>query len=856
MEKSMNVVVLDGNSILNRAFYGVRTLTTKSGQPTNAIFGFLNILDKILGEEAPDGICVAFDMKGPTFRHTQYEGYKAQRKGMPEELASQLPILKEILDAMGVARYELAGFEADDLIGTIAKRSESDGFSVTIVTGDRDDLQLVTEQVRVKFVVTRGGKTESHDYTPARFRAEYGFPPEQLVDLKALMGDSSDNIPGVPGIGEKTGGDLIRRFGTLTSIYENLAELDIKEPVRKKLEAGKDSAFLSHDLATIRCDAPFAFQPADTLRRPMDRERLYRLFLQLEFIRLIEKFGLSPSAAPTPETAPRQSPASVTLEAGADLDALLARFQEADYVSVFFPEGSGVEIGEADRVTLITPMALGDAYDAFIRRLFGGQISKIGHHVKEMLSALLSEGVPGAGFVFDTALAAYLLSPTDNAYGLGKLSVQYLGYQETGAAAVYALYAPLKSALSGNNLETLHDAMELPLCRVLARMEHAGILVDRAALQAFGKTLGSEIQRVEADIYALAGEDFNPASPKQLGEILFDKLMLPAPKKTKTGYSTNIDVLERLRDKHPIIPKIMEYRQYAKLKSTYTDGLAKWIGPDGRIHTRFQMTVTATGRLSSMDPNLQNIPIRTALGGELRKMFVAPAGYVLVDADYSQIELRLLAHISGDETMREAFQNAADIHTVTASQVFGVSTEDVTPLMRSRAKAVNFGIVYGISDFSLAQDIGVSRADARAYMDSYFAKYHGVRDYMARIKNQARADGFVSTLFGRRRALPELASKNHNTRAFGERVALNMPIQGTAADIIKLAMLRVSSRLEREGYEARLVLQVHDELIVEAPLSEAEPVRQLLIQEMAQAASLTVPLTADAKWGETWYAAH
>lgn len=879
------LMVLDGNSIVNRAFFGVRTLTTRDGQPTNAIYGFLTILQKLIDEERPDALCCTFDRKAPTFRHLQYEGYKAQRKGMPDELASQMPLLKEVLDAMNIPRYELDGWEADDLIGTIAAQDTAAGWETVVVTGDKDSLQLVSDQTRVKLVSTRMGQTTTKEMTPESFTAEYGFAPIHMIDLKALMGDASDNIPGVRGVGEKTAMDLIGRYQSIERIYAQLESLEAKPAVLKKLEEGKDMAELSYDLATIRCDAPLDFRPEDTLRREVDGPALYALFLKLEFSKFIEKYGVSPNASGSGGDRPAvtSSCASETVADSARAEALLALWRDCEYVNVLtLPDLSTVAVewheGEGSACAALFHADRMEDYTAFLNGLFSGDIRKNVHDSKTLLFRLLEEGVEGAGIVFDTALAAYLLAPTDGSYDLEKLGLSYFN-QEFARAKDYliegafsplgdpvapvaamlshcsligALREVLAPKLSELEMEELYYGIELPLCPVLARMEHTGFLVDRGALAVFGEMLDERIAADQGRIYELAGEEFNINSTQQLGIILFDRLGLPPVKKTKTGYSTNVEVLEKLQGQHPIIDVIMDYRQLTKLKSTYVDGLGKVIAPDGRIHTNFQNTVTATGRLSSTEPNLQNIPVRTELGGELRKMFVPAPGCLLVDADYSQIELRILAHIADDKVMQEAFRSGTDIHTVTASQVFGVQPQDITHEMRRRAKAVNFGIVYGISDFSLSQDIGVARWEAKEYMERYFEKYAGVRSYMTDIVRKAKADGYVSTLFGRRRWLPELGSSNFNLRSFGERVALNMPIQGTAADVMKKAMLHVDDRLRREGLGARLVLQVHDELIVECPEEEVETVKLLLTEEMERVAQLSVPLIAEAHAGKSW----
>ena len=851
----MNLMILDGNSIVNRAFYGVRPLNAPDGTPTNAVYGFLAILQRLLDEQKPDALCVSFDLKAPTFRHKAYEGYKAQRKGMPEELALQMPILKEVLDAMGIRRYELEGYEADDILGTASRICEERGWCCTVVTGDKDSLQLVSEKTTVCNVKTRMGQTEVILYTPERFFEEYGFEPKQMVDLKALMGDSSDNIPGVPGVGEKTAMDLVQRYGTIEEIYKDISALDIKEGVRKKLAAGEESARKSFWLATILRDVPLDFKPEENLWDHNYQPGLYELFKRLGFHKFIEKWGLQPAeGGESREQSAAMSKIDVD-ESG--MEELLATVRGAELVSVIAADGLDcLEICDGKRVYTAAWNRCGDPFNQLLKLLFSPETKKVSHNVKNLMGLLLKEGLGTEGFVFDTALAAYLLEATENDYSLDRISVRYAGAELEGAEAAFQLYGPLDQKLRELHMDKLYYTVELPLCRVLADMEQAGFYVDRKALYEFGESLNSGIAALQESIWGEAGHAFNINSPRQLGEVLFDELMLPSGKKTKTGWSTNADVLEKLRGKHPIVDQVLEYRMLTKLKSTYADGLLKVISDDGRIHTNFQMTVTATGRLSSTEPNLQNIPVRKRLGAQIRKMFVASPGMTLVDADYSQIELRLLAHISGDEAMRDAFLSGEDFHAVTAAKVFNVPLEEVTPTLRSRAKAVNFGIVYGISAFSLAQDIGVWPSEAKAYMDAYLEKYHGVRDYMKAIVEQARAEGYVSTLYGRRRSLPELKSSNFNTRSFGERVALNMPIQGTAADIIKLAMVNVYRRLQSEGLRARLILQVHDELIVECPEDEAERVKEILKSEMENTAQLSVPLIVDAHIGHSWAEAH
>ena len=849
----MKLVILDGNSIVNRAFYGIRQLSAPDGTPTNGVYGFLAILRKLIDAEKPDSLCVAFDLKAPTFRHKRYDGYKAQRKGMPEELAVQIPILKEVLDEMGILRLELEGYEADDLLGTVGKRCEASGWDCRIVTGDKDSFQLISDTTHVCHVKSRMGQTETKEYTPELFREEYGFEPVRIIDLKALMGDSSDNIPGVPGVGEKTAMDLVQRYGTLQHIYDKLDELDIKEGVRKKLREGRESAELSYELATICTAVPIEFEPADALWHDNYKRGLYGLFKKLGFNKFIEKWGIEASK----EADVSAETSHMNISGAPTYDELCKAVKTAELIAVTAGENlDSLEICDGKTVYTAHWSALGDDYDKLLRLVFSDEVKKVSHNVKELMSRLLAEGLPLDGFVYDTALAAYLLDATESDYDLHRVSMRYCGAELSGAEAIYRLKPVTEEKLKELQMDKLYYEIELPLCRVLAEMQDTGFMVDRMALSAFGDSLTGSIDALRNEIYKQAGGEFNINSPKQLGEVLFERLVLPAGKKTKTGWSTNADVLEKLRGKHPIIDMILDYRMLTKLKSTYADGLLKLIDPDGRIRTNFQMTVTATGRLSSTEPNLQNIPVRKELGAQIRKMFIASEGKVLVDADYSQIELRLLAHISGDEHMQAAFMSGEDIHRVTASQVFNTPLSEVTSLQRSRAKAVNFGIVYGISSWSLAQDIGVFPNEAKAYMDAYLEKYSGVREYMKNIVEKAKAEGYVKTLYNRRRALPELKSSNFNTRSFGERVALNMPIQGTAADIIKLAMVNVYNRLKAEGLESKLILQVHDELICECPEHEAQRVAELLSEEMSGAAKLSVPLTVDAKIGHSWAEAH
>ena len=880
----MKLMAIDGNSIINRAYYGIRPLTTRDGLYTHAVFGFLTTLLRLREEEKPDAVCVTFDVHAPTFRHTADEAYKATRKPMPEELRMQMPVLKEVLDALNIPRYELEGWEADDLLGTISRKCEASDWECVVVTGDKDSLQLITDKTKVKLVSTRMGQTTTKDMTPAAFREQYGFDPIHMIDLKALMGDASDNIPGVPGVGEKTAMDLIQKYGSIETLYEKMPDIEAKPAAIRNLAAGEESARHSYWLATIATDAPLEFRPEDNLVRDPG-PAAYPLFLRLEFTKLIERFGLTAETA-AQAAEKKAADFTVTVEQVTEpqqAEQLLSLWRKADHVALLaLPDLTGVSVvcgtGETTALTaeLFFDQYQGD-WNGLLRALFSADIKKVSHNVKDLMRTLLENGLPAEGFIFDTALAAYLLDATAGSYDLARLFVTYYNEElpkplhlekdafsllgdpaaaqasfDRYAAAVDALYETLVPKLREKDLWDLLQTVEMPLCRVLAEMELAGCRVDARALAAFGELLSARAGEIQQRIYDMAGEEFNINSPKQLGGILFDKLGLPHGKKTKTGWSTNADVLEKLRYEAPIVGAVLEYRQLTKLKSTYADGLLKAMDSDGRVRTSFQMTVTATGRLSSTEPNLQNIPTRTDLGSEIRKMFIPADGCVLVDADYSQIELRLLAHISGDEGMREAFLSGGDFHAETAAKVFHVAPQDVTHEMRRRAKAVNFGIVYGISAFSLSQDIGSTVAEAKAYMEAYFATFPGVRKYMDAVVEKARETGFVETLFHRRRDLPELTSSNRNLRAFGERVALNMPIQGTAADIMKLAMIAVWRRLKDDLPQARLVLQVHDELIVECPEADAPEVARILAEEMERVVTLSVPLTAEAHWGKNW----
>ena len=821
----MKLLIFDGNSILNRAYYAIHALSTKDDRPTNGIFGFLKLYHKYLTLSEPDMVAVAFDLRAPTFRHRLYADYKAQRKGMPDELAMQLDPLKEILRAMNISILELEGYEADDVIGTASRFCLEQGFECDIVSGDRDDFQLLGKGIRLMMPVTRGGMSEMELYDEAALREKYGLVPEQMIDLKAIMGDSSDNIKGVPGIGEKGALTLIQEYETLDGVYHNLDQ--IRPALRTKLEAGRESAYLSYDLAKICREVPISLQAEALMIQPFDEAKLKALLEELELSSIVSLFALKDREEyARPER----------IEGKAE-----------DYCSYFQEEG----------LYFIKTDAFYARYHNQVVRLEGGeallqQVQKIYTYDAKPFYGLDFDGEP----YFDCMVAAYVADPGDH-YALPALLEEYTGLKaacpEDCVAALPALCAAILEKIRAHGQEKLLYEVEFPLTVVLADMEQRGFTVDQARLTAYTEQLGAHIVGLEQEIYTLAGEEFNLNSPKQLGVILFEKLGLKGAKKTKTGYSTNADVLEKLRGT-PIVDKILEYRKYAKLKSTYGEGLLKLIGPDGRIHSTYNQTVTLTGRISSSEPNLQNIPVRDALGREMRKMFVAKdADHLLLDADYSQIELRVLAHIAGDEAMIRAFRENEDIHTVTAATVFGVPALLVTPEMRRAAKAVNFGIVYGISDFSLAGDIGVTKKEAKAYIDQYLAKYSGVRDYMCGIIERAKKEGYVTTLFGRRRYLPELKSANYVQRSFGERVALNTPIQGTAADIIKIAMVRVWKRLRGEKLHAHLILQVHDELILESDRADAERAAVLLRQEMEGAAQLNVALRAEVDMGESWY---
>ena len=860
------LLILDSNSILNRAFYGVRYLSAKDGTPTNAIYGFLNILLKLIKEQEPDYICAAFDVKAPTFRHKQYEGYKAQRKPMPEGLAAQMPLAKDVLRAMGVTILEKEGYEADDIIGTVARLCEESEISCFIATGDKDDLQLASDKTKVILTVTKSGYNETIIYDDKAVKEKYNVTPTEFIDVKALMGDPSDNIPGVKGVGEKTAMSLIEKHHSIEYIYENIDGIGLKGAMLQKMKDGREMAFMSKELATINRNTPIEFNAEECVFDGFENNgELYEILKRLELNSIIKKLDLS----------------------GGDNVK-----ENEDIFKDFSYQVGDKNMINGDKVTVvldfdgdnISSAAVGVGNNAVVLNeqddikelLEDDSIAKVMFDVKEAI-VKLNGRIDIKNISDDTAIAAYLVDPAKNEYTIEKLASEYFGtviekpevkqlsllddvetdrseYLAKCAVALGVLNERIGDKIKENGQEKLYNEVELPLVTVLAHLEINGFLVDDNQLKEFADKLGEKIDALTNEIYMLAGEEFNINSPKQLGVILFEKLELKPVKKTKTGYATNADVLEKLRDKHPIVNFIMEYRQLAKLKSTYCDGLTAVVNPNThRIHSVFTQTVTVTGRLSSTEPNLQNIPTRTELGREIRKMFVAKDGYVLVDADYSQIELRVLAHIANDETMINAFRNNEDIHAVTASQVLGIPLEDVTKEQRSSAKAVNFGIVYGIGEFSLAQDLHISVKEAKAYIESYLEKYNGVRNYMESIKEQAKKDGYVKTMLNRIRYIPELKSPNYNIRQFGERVALNTPIQGTAADIIKLAMVRVDNRLINEELKSKLILQVHDELIVEAHKDEVNKVKQILSEEMQGAMELNVPLKVDMSTGHSWY---
>lgn len=872
-------LILDANSIINRAFYGIRLLTTKDGTYTNAVYGFLTILFRYTKEIQPDYIAAAFDLKAPTFRHKMFDGYKATRKPMPEELVPQIPLMKEVLSAMNIRILEQEGYEADDIIGTVSRVCEERGFECDILTGDKDDLQLASESSKIYLVTTRMGNTQTEIFDADKVMEKYGVTPREFIDVKALMGDTSDNIPGVKGIGEKGALGLIQTYHNLEQIYENVENGTITKSMKTKLEEGKDSAFLSRTLATIDRAVPLALALEDAKIRPYQSDKLTELFSRLEFKRFLKELpqlsGGEETAVPS-ATEAFEDGEYIDLTDAAELEKLLAGDEETAYL--FDSERAQVTFTKDGKTCYSCPLA--DEMRPVWKEFFeNSEKIKITHGLRDDIVALSGQGIFPRGVKIDTEIGAYLLEPSRKTYDISDLCFDFLGVSlgegdggsvqlsldmlGEGGSQMKQRQTLMLRALADFEQEELERLgehslfydIEMPLVTVLASMQLEGFRVDRDKLEEFGRSLEDAISVLTEGIYHHAGGEFNINSTKQLGTVLFDDLGLPVVKKTKTGYSTNVEVLEKLKDKHPIINLIMDYRQLTKLKSTYVDGLVGVIRPEtGKIHSSFNQTVTVTGRISSTEPNLQNIPVRTELGREMRKMFIAQDDrHVLVDADYSQIELRVLAHIADDEHMIEAFLSGSDIHASTAAKIFGVRQEDVTQEMRSAAKAINFGLVYGMGEFSLAQDLKISLKSAKEYMDDYLGSYPKVQKYMKDTVAFAKKNGYVATMFGRRREIPEITSKNFQLRSFGERVALNTPIQGSAADIIKLAMVHVYRSLQEKNLRSRLILQVHDELIVEAHVDEVEQVKELLRYEMENVCRLSAPLKVDMNVGRSWY---
>lgn len=870
------LILIDGNSLMNRAYYALPELMNKKGQHTNAIYGFANILFKIMDTYKPSHISVAFDLKAPTFRHKQYDAYKGNRKKMPDELREQVEPLKKMIDAFGINRIELEGYEADDLIGTVAKNFEQDGFEVYIITGDKDALQLVSDKIKVLF--TKKGISELDEYDPDKMTEKYELTPQQFIDLKGLMGDQSDNIPGVAGIGEKTGIKLLKEYGSIENIYMNIDE--ISKSVKAKLEAGYDMAFLSKSLATIMVDIPLELKADEFEKKDIDKNTLISLFSEFEFNSLIGKVGNDESSL--------IDKVQKEYLISNDIELLIDKATSLKSLNLFSIAKSGL-VSDKRLINLFAKIDeeffnIEEKDVSKLKNVFENpEIKKYGYNLKNDCLILKPYEINLTGLYFDIAIAEYLIDSTSSNYEIKDIALKYnlgdvlsleelLGkgkskkdFKDLSDAQIsgYACSVldivdngkeALITTIENYTMHNLFYEVEMPLVEILADMEYIGISADKEVLNELKQKFDIEIKTLEVSIYEYAGENFNINSPKQLGHILFDKLGLPAIKKTKTGYSTNAEVLEALSDKHPIIDKITLYRQYTKLQSTYVDGLLNIINPKtGRIHSSFNQTITTTGRISSTEPNMQNIPVRLEIGRELRKVFVAPEDMYLVDADYSQIELRILAHIANDEGLIDAFSKGDDIHTITASEVFNVPLDEVTKELRSAAKAVNFGIVYGISDFGLSNNLGISKQVAKEYIDNYFARYPYVKKYMEDIVEKAKNDGYVETYIGRRRYIPELGSNNFIMKNLGKRLAMNTPIQGSAADVIKIAMVKVYARLKSEGLKSKLILQVHDELIIESPDSEKSYVADLLKEEMESAVDLNVKLTVDAKWGKSWY---
>ena len=867
-------VIIDGSSLMHRAFYALPLLTTASGQYTNAVYGFTTMLCKLFDDIRPDCAAVAFDKGKVTFRNDQYAAYKAQRKSTPKELVEQFSLVREVLDGFGIAVLELAGYEGDDIIGTLAVQSEKQGYDVIIVTGDRDALQLITDKTKV--MLTKKGISEMEIMDIAAVQEKYGINPSQVVDLKGLMGDTSDNIPGVPGVGEKTAVKLISEFGSMENLLTQIDKVNGKK-LQETLRNHTEAAVLSKQLSTIVCSVPLVDVP-DRYDIQIQPEKLRELFTKLEFRSLLNRLSfITRGAAGNIPQAEEKAvlPVSRIVSDASEIEQLITQASQDNPIAVAPLLSGNVPAVTMTGLSLSLPgttlySKAGEAGWKQVMSLLASEtVPKITHDSKALCHACMTLGIQAGGILFDTSLGGYLLDPTANGYALSQLTAQYLNeavewtekshgtspeYHSWAAQAIARLYPVMTRLLREKSVDNLFYTIELPLAEILAEMEAAGIQVDQEAMRKMSLDIGAKVTLLIQEIYLLAGEEFNVNSTKQLGTILFEKLKLPIIKKTKTGYSTDAEVLEKLAGEHDIIDKLLEYRMWTKLKSTYLDGMEGLIHQgDGRIHTTFNQTVTATGRLSSSEPNLQNIPIRTEAGRSIRRLFIPGAGYdCLVAADYSQIELRILAHISGDETMQEAFRHNQDIHTRTAAEVFGVPMEQVTNEMRSRAKAVNFGIVYGISDYGLSRDIGVSRKEAALYIENYFARYPGVKKFMDQVVEEAHSTGYVATLFGRRRFLADINSSNFNLRSFAERTAMNTPIQGTAADVIKKAMIDVDQALKRQGLRSRLLLQVHDELVLEVKSDELDAVKSVVKNAMEQAVTLTVPLIADVKCGLNW----
>lgn len=849
----MKLLAIDGNSIMNRAFYGIKLLSNSKGQFTNALTGFMNIYLKEIGEVKPDCVAVAFDLKAPTFRHKANAAYKANRKGMPEELAQQMPVIKELLGDLGIKIVQCEGYEADDILGTLSKAAADSGNECYILTGDRDSFQLVSDRVTVRLATTK----ETKIYTPDRIMEEYGVTPRQMIEVKALMGDTSDNISGVKGIGEKTALSLIKQEGDVKTLYEHLADIKLTPSVRTKLENGHQDAIDSRFLAEICLEAPVDKATEFYKLGEVDTEKTKALLADLEMMRLIDRLGLSGKAVESADSAVQESKLKLS-----DLPKFEVNPLDDSVISVLGKDKTAYFIFADNKLSILCNDVIYTTEDnAIITAFMGTACEKITFEGKTAHKFAFSNGTHLENLTFCCDLAGYLLNSQSSEYTAENLCLSYkcLYRSDMGEYAdlssLPALSENLKKQLEMTEMTKLFDDIEMPLCEVLASMEFYGVKADAEGIKAFGEDLKIKIDELTSQIYMYAGKEFNIASTKQLGDVLFEDLGLPAKKKTKSGYSTNADVLESLMDKHPIVPLIVEYRTLTKLNSTYVDGLLKLIHPDGRVHSVFKQTETRTGRISSTEPNMQNIPVRKEIGRNMRKFFVAEDGYTLLDADYSQIELRVLASVCGDKNMQEAFSEGRDIHTSTAAQVFDIPEDFVTPEMRSAAKAVNFGIIYGIGAFSLSKDIGVTVAEAKRYIKNYLDNFPKVSEFMDKTVDDGIKNGYVTTLFGRRRYIPELSASNKVLQAFGKRAAMNAPIQGAAADIIKIAMVRVYKKLREEDLDARLILQVHDELIIEAAEKDKDRAEKILKDEMENAVKLAVPMTVDVNSGRSWYEA-